>query len=48
MTIEQLLEEKRTFDLSRDFEKLGVEDEEGKAWRDDGTFGITFEISRAY
>ncbi|KAK0892298.1 hypothetical protein LTR91_004771 [Friedmanniomyces endolithicus] len=33
LTIEQLLEEKKTFDLSRDFEKLGVESEDdGKGW----------------
>ncbi|KAK4892596.1 hypothetical protein LTR27_008872 [Elasticomyces elasticus] len=33
LTIEQLLEEKKTFDLSRDFEKLGVEADDGKGWR---------------
>ncbi|KAK1066468.1 hypothetical protein LTR74_007190 [Friedmanniomyces endolithicus] len=33
LTIEQLLEEKKTFDLSRNFEKLGVEeDDDGKGW----------------
>ncbi|KAK0275529.1 hypothetical protein LTR91_019204 [Friedmanniomyces endolithicus] len=33
LTIEQLLEEKKTFDLSRDFEKLGLESEDdGKGW----------------
>ncbi|KAK5729114.1 hypothetical protein LTR15_002255 [Elasticomyces elasticus] len=36
LTIEQLLEEKKTFDLSRDFEKLGVEADDGKGWRTPG------------
>ncbi|KAK5700633.1 hypothetical protein LTR97_005150 [Elasticomyces elasticus] len=36
VTIEQLLEEKKTFDLSRDFEKLGVEADDGKGWRTPG------------
>ncbi|KAF2155950.1 hypothetical protein K461DRAFT_221451 [Myriangium duriaei CBS 260.36] len=32
LTLETLLEEKRTFDLSRAFEKLGTENEDDKGW----------------
>ena len=36
MTLETLLEEKRAFDLSVKFEKLGSEDESARGWREPG------------
>jgi len=40
LTLETLLEEKKTFDLSVRFEKLGVEEDGEKRWRKPGrSFG---------
>lgn len=39
VTLEQILEEKRTFDVSTAFEKLGLEDE-SKLWATPGAYLI--------
>ena len=46
MTIESVLEEKRVFDVGRDFEKLGLEDEDN-GWKEPCTFdSLNHIISR--
>jgi len=39
LTIEKVLEEKNVFDVSKNFEKLGVEDK-NKGWRTPGKYSI--------
>lgn len=43
MTIERILEEKRTFDLSLGLEKVGI-DEDNRGWSLPGTLSLTFIV----